>query len=112
MTEIILKQKTKDTLKAIDATIRATTEKATKELQAAQIVVNSLNAQKSQILSSIMVEREVPDDVKMKINENYDLIQITEEEYRELTADPRNTPIDTSKVETSDAGKKTQGKKK
>ena len=88
MKKIVLSQGTIDALKQIDA-------KYAEINQQGQEVINQLNSQlqalanqKNMILTVVRSENKVDPSLKLRMNEDYSLEEITDEEFNKLTTVP------------------------
>jgi len=94
MKKIVLSQGTIDALKQIDA-------KYAEINQQGQEVINQLNSQlqalanqKNMILTVVRSENKVDPSLKLKMNEDYSLEEITDEEFKNLTTTPEMKTTD------------------
>ena len=101
-----LNPKTKDSIKAIDAAITQQTNAIKAAHEAYQKTIAALNSQKSMIITTVIEERGIDIASKLKLNENYDIEVISQEEYDKLVENPNNLPLDVPDPETNNKTKK------
>ncbi len=99
MKKIVLSQGTIDALKQIDA-------KYAEINQQGQEVINQLNSQlqalanqKNMILTVVRSENKVDPSLKLKMNEDYSLEEISDEEFKTLIATPANKEADIIEIQ-------------
>lgn len=106
MKPIILKDKTKELLKQLDAQIKATNEKGQEALNQFNTAIKGLQTQKQNILGVIVLELGIADDAHLKLDENYNLVEVDEKTFNNLAANPNNPVMDVSKTPIPLEGKK------
>lgn len=106
-----LKPKTKESLKAIDAAIAQQTKAINEQSEAYKKTVNALQVQKNMLLSTVIEEKEIDVTLKLKLNEEYNIETITQEEYDKLMESPKALELDVP-VSTEKEAPPKQTKKK
>jgi predicted O-linked N-acetylglucosamine transferase (SPINDLY family) len=84
--KIELSQGTIDALKQIDATYEQINQQGQETLNQLQSQLQQLANQKNMILSVVRLEKNVDPAIKLRLNEDYSLEEITDEQFKELTA--------------------------
>jgi len=85
MEKIVLSQGTIDALKQIDTTYDNINEKAQAYLNGLNAQIQALAEQKNMILNVIRAEKGISPSIKLRLNADYSLEEITEEEFNQLT---------------------------
>lgn len=89
-----LKPKTKESLKAIDAAIAQQTKAINEQAEAYKKTVNALQVQKNMLLSTVIEEKEIDVTLKLKLNEEYNIEVITQEQYDKMMGLPNSLELD------------------
>ena len=83
-----LAEKTKLGLKSLDAEIQKQAQEFQALLQKQQLVVKGLQTQKQNMLQMLVAEKGLPDGLHLNLNVDYDLEEVSEEEFKKLTQQP------------------------
>lgn len=111
MKKFELKPKAKESLTAIDAAIAQQTNAMKQQYEAYKKTVDALNAQKMMLLSSIIEEKEIPLDSKIILTPDYDLQEVTDDEFNALSKKDDSLNLEVQTKEDGSPGAKPQKKK-
>ena len=88
MKKIVLSQGTIDALKQIDAKSEEINKQGREVINQLNSQLQALANQKNMILTVVRSENKVDPTLKLKMNEDYSLEEITDEEFNKLTTGP------------------------
>ena len=97
MKKIVLSQGTIDALKQIDAKYAEINQQGQEFINQLNSQLQALANQKNMILTVVRSENKVDPSLKLRMNEDYSLEEISDEEFKNLTATPEAKEIEAAK---------------